>query len=53
MTLCPIALLVGCTKCPVLAVCPLKSTIGDYRKPAETSPKPGAGKGHNGTKSAK
>ena len=57
MTLCPIALLIGCKKCPALAICPLKSAIGDYRKPAETSPKPkpkpGAGKGHNGTKSAK
>lgn len=34
MTLCPIALIIGCRKCPVFALCPLKSFIGDsdYRK---------------------
>jgi hypothetical protein len=31
MTLCPIAVAVGCKKCPIFAVCPLKSVIGDYR----------------------
>ena len=36
MTLCPIALVVGCTKCPAFSVCPLKSVIGDYKKPEET-----------------
>ncbi len=30
MTLCPIAIAVGCKKCPAFAVCPLKSVIGDY-----------------------
>ena len=30
MTLCPIALMVGCRKCPVFALCPLKKFIGDY-----------------------
>ena len=30
MTLCPIALVAGCMKCPAFAVCPLKSVIGDY-----------------------
>lgn len=29
MTLCPVAIAVGCKKCPVFAVCPLKSVIGD------------------------
>ncbi len=29
MTLCPVALAVGCKKCPVFSVCPLKSVIGD------------------------
>ena len=33
MTLCPIALAVGCAKCPAFSVCPLRSVIGDYRKP--------------------
>ena len=36
MTLCPIALAVGCTKCPAFSVCPLKSVIGDYKKPEPT-----------------
>ncbi len=31
MTLCPIAILVGCKKCPAFAVCPLKGIIGDYK----------------------
>jgi hypothetical protein len=30
MVLCPVALAVGCKKCPVFAVCPAKSLIGDY-----------------------
>lgn len=29
MTLCPVALAVGCKRCPVFAVCPLKTVIGD------------------------
>ena len=37
MVLCPIAIAVGCRKCPAFKVCPLKSTIGDY-KPPETPP---------------
>jgi len=32
MTLCPIAMAVGCKKCPAFGVCPLKSVIGDFRK---------------------
>ncbi|MCH7686890.1 MAG: hypothetical protein IH899_09455 [Planctomycetes bacterium] len=36
MTLCPIALVVGCKKCPAFSVCPLKGVIGDYRKQEET-----------------
>ncbi len=39
MTLCPIALAVGCKKCPAFSVCPLKSVIGDYMKPGNTEPK--------------
>jgi len=35
MTLCPIALVAGCQKCPAVSVCPLKSVIGDYKKPEE------------------
>ena len=39
MTLCPIAIAAGCRKCPVVAVCPLKSVIGDYRKEDADKPK--------------
>lgn len=33
MVLCPIALAVGCQKCPAFSVCPLKSVIGDQKGP--------------------
>lgn len=39
MTLCPIALVAGCKKCPAVSVCPLKSVIGDCQEPAETETK--------------
>jgi len=39
MTLCPIAIVAGCKKCPAFSVCPLKGVIGDY-KPASGAPKP-------------
>jgi hypothetical protein len=32
MVLCPVALAVGCRKCPILAICPVKGIIGDYRQ---------------------
>jgi len=38
MTLCPIALAVGCQKCPAFSVCPLKSVIGDQPKPGSEPP---------------
>ena len=50
MTLCPIALVAGCKKCPAFTACPLKGVIGDYKKPDEPKAKrpagnaPGAGK---------
>ncbi len=44
MTLCPIALAVGCKKCPAFSVCPLKGVIGDYKPPAAAPAKPPAGK---------
>jgi hypothetical protein len=31
MTLCPVAVAVGCKKCPIFGICPLKSVIGDYK----------------------
>ncbi len=41
MTLCPIAIVVGCKKCPAFSVCPLKSVIGDA-PPAEAPNKAAA-----------
>ena len=32
MILCPVALLAGCKKCPVVSMCPLKTVIGNYPK---------------------
>lgn len=32
MTICPIAIAVGCRKCPVFKICPAKSLIGDAPK---------------------
>jgi hypothetical protein len=44
MTLCPVAIVVGCQKCPVFKVCPLKSVIGDAPKPEAPKAKPAARK---------
>jgi hypothetical protein len=50
MTLCPIALVVGCKKCPAFTVCPLKGVIGDYKKPDETQTKQHAENAPSGAK---
>ena len=34
MTICPIAIAVGCQKCPLFKVCPLKNSLGDAPKAA-------------------
>jgi hypothetical protein len=41
MTLCPIAIVAGCKKCPAFSVCPLKDVIGDVPKvdPSKEAPK--------------
>lgn len=39
MTLCPVALAVGCKKCPALAVCPLKGIIGDFKETGQAKTK--------------
>ncbi|MCJ0763238.1 hypothetical protein [Variovorax terrae] len=39
MTLCPIAMAVGCSKCPAFSVCPLKTVIGDQPKAKDAPPK--------------
>lgn len=33
MVICPVAIAVGCEKCPVFKICPAKSIIGDQKKP--------------------
>jgi len=41
VTLCPIAIAVGCPRCPAFSVCPLKAVIGDQpRADAKDAPKP-------------
>jgi hypothetical protein len=42
MTLCPIAVVAGCRKCPAFSICPLKSVIGDQPKHEEKAAKSGA-----------
>ena len=50
MTICPIAVVVGCAKCPAFKICPLKSVIGD-QKPSDTpQSKPSAGQPKGGAK---
>jgi hypothetical protein len=31
MILCPVALGIGCKKCPIVGMCPVKGLIGDYK----------------------
>ncbi len=39
MTLCPVALAVGCKKCPIFSICPAKGIIGDQvAEPAKAEP---------------
>lgn len=43
MVLCPVAIAVGCKKCPVFKVCPVKGIIGDYKADVDaTQPLPAA-----------
>ena len=39
MTLCPVALAIGCRKCPIFSICPAKGIIGDV-KPDQAAPPP-------------
>lgn len=38
MTICPIAIAVGCKKCPVFKICPVKSVLGDMPKAPQVKP---------------
>jgi hypothetical protein len=40
MVLCPVALAVGCRKCPIFSVCPVKGVIGDYKPDPEATQSP-------------
>ena len=37
MTLCPIALMATCNKCPAVGFCPLKEVLGDHKPDANNS----------------
>jgi hypothetical protein len=50
MTVCPIALAVGCKKCPAFSVCPVKETLGDYKKPDAAEEKAAAAKAKSSAK---
>lgn len=54
MTLCPIAIVAGCRKCPAFAICPLKNVIGDAPNNAPPPAPPAkAAKSAKPSKSAK
>jgi hypothetical protein len=38
MTLCPVALVVGCEKCSLFKICPLKAVIGSHKKEEKRIP---------------
>ncbi len=40
MTVCPIAIVATCKKCPAFALCPLKKIIGDQPREEEGEAKP-------------
>ena len=42
MTLCPVALAVGCKKCPAFSACPLKAVIGDFKETGQADASPQA-----------
>jgi hypothetical protein len=49
MTVCPIAIVAGCRKCPAFSVCPLKTVLGDQPKADDKAAKTPA-KGKPGSK---
>ena len=38
MTVCPIAIVAGCAKCPAFGICPLKTVLGDQPRPEDVKP---------------
>jgi len=49
MTLCPIAIAVGCKKCPAFRVCPLKGVLGDQAEGGDAKPSQAPGKSRRAT----
>jgi len=43
MTVCPVAIMAGCKKCPAVSICPLKSVLGDYVEEDSGEQKPQSG----------
>ena len=39
MTVCPIAIIASCKKCPMFKMCPLKSVLGDHHPKKDESSK--------------
>lgn len=50
MVLCPVAIAVGCRKCPIFTICPVKGVIGDYKKGGHEAAKTAGGKPNGETK---
>jgi hypothetical protein len=50
MTVCPIAIVAGCRKCPAFSVCPLKGVLGDQKKPDAAAADEQRGRKHPPTK---
>jgi len=53
MTLCPIAIVAGCKKCPAFSVCPVKTSLGDQPKPGAAAPEKPAASGKNKKKKSR
>lgn len=52
MTVCPIAIAVGCARCPAVKVCPLKGVLGDARPAEPVEPVKEDGPGRTSKKSS-
>ena len=42
MKICPIAIAVGCAKCPAFKVCPAKAALGGYSETPTKAAEPGS-----------
>jgi hypothetical protein len=50
MVICPIAIAVGCKKCPIFGICPVKGVIGDYKPDEAPQSRSQGGKAKGGPK---